>query len=108
MPGMRRYVVARLHSGWSYDPGRRAIVSGRREQMSLTGKLPKHTRVVPAFPSLVTGRRPATNDESQLARTYHFHFPEGVPSQQQLDTVVSLPQVEKAWLSPEVSLPRAR
>ena len=101
----RRYLVAELHEGWSYDQRQRQFQC-KEEKIPLRDVLPRNTRVEFLAPDLVA--RPLSGlsrDERALASTLNIFLPEPENPDDFLDAIQGLDCVDKAWISPEVGLP---
>ena len=104
---MRTAVDFTLKSSWAFDTKRRAFVSESGKTFSPLSDLPKGSRIVYKVPQLARADA-ATLSVAQRALRRHMQviLPPGEPVAKYLRAVRAWPAVEKAEMSPQVSLPR--
>lgn len=101
-----RHVVVRLASGWRYRAATRCFVSEHGEEVDVEGRVPQGTDVREAVQSLARAPKGTlSEDEDLLARSVLVVPVTGTEPGEILEIVRSWEEVEKAYLSPEISLP---
>ena len=97
-----------LKSGWSFDAKHHTFTSESGEKSALLSGLPKGSKVVYKVPRLARAKAARLSDaERTLQRHMQVILPAGAPASEYLRAVRAWPAVEKAHVSPQVSLPHA-
>ena len=105
-PGVSPHLDVRLKPGWRFDRRRRALVPEVGEAVSLRGRLPAGTKIVPMAPSLADADpRSLSEDEQLLARYLQVVLPAGAEESELAAALHDLDGVELVSTPPRIGLP---
>jgi len=104
--GIKQVVEVKLRPGWGFNERQSTLVSGSGEQYDPSKDLPAASSIVHKTPILL--RKSAqlrSSDENELLRYLQVILPDGSAAAEYLEVIGKWPAVERASLSPNVSLP---
>lgn len=84
--GIKPHLVVKLKKGWRFEDKRKAFVSPRGREVTLSDDLPRGSKIVYMVPELAK-KKSLTGDEKNLARYVHVILPKGKSPADYLPTV---------------------